>query len=629
VKIKHYIQLVVIVLISCTGSFSQVLDSMESVSDWSSGSDSGASLSVTSVNGYSSKAVKLDYSFDSGSWVQVNRDLSGADLSGGDSIRFYYRGTGASNNVEIKVYDSDDDIFSYTFNGITSQASWISATVLRNKFTLWTDSDDNPLGDGTADWDSVTKVAIGITKNSGGSGTLDIDNLTLYQQNTPTVYTIDDCENRTNSFGNYVTTYSDTGSGWAAIELKSAEPSPAGGNYYKISYDTGTSIWVVGADEKLDIGGVNFDASEYLYLNLFLKAETLNEVPLLEVYDSSGNDTIVLSDYKTLSRDWTFYSIPFTDFTIDTSDFKQIKFVFKKEKGAIYVDNLWFSEYNSTITATGPVKTFNQLEGPFTSLSMPTYTDKDAVLNLSSVSGYSGDAMRMDYDFKSGSWMLAEAMTGFNLAETSGLKFKYKGDGINSNLEFKLEDMDDVVFYKKFKNFTDTSGEWRTAVLYYNETSLFSEGSDNDETLDLKNIKKIYFALSKSDDEGSGTFYIDEIETLSGEDFKLDRPGKIIESVTVNNNPFSPDSDGVKDTASFILYVSDYCDIILDVYDPAGELVRSIKLGGQQGNVTSLKWDGKDDSGSVVKNGIYFYIIKAKTPDFKEDSYRHIIGVIK
>ena len=44
----------------------------------------------------------------------------------------------------------------------------------------------------------------------------------------------------------------------------------------------------------------------------------------------------------------------------------------------------------------------------------------------------------------------------------------------------------------------------------------------------------------------------------------------------------------------------------MDIFNFAMEKVRSKKFDRRQKNTGSFKWNGKDDSGRVVDNGVYF-----------------------
>ncbi|MFH1369449.1 MAG: carbohydrate binding domain-containing protein [Elusimicrobiota bacterium] len=644
-------------------AYSADIDNMDSIGGWST--DGDGTIEIQSIVGYSNNSLKCIYDITGKGYVQFSKSSYGSpDFTGGDALALTYRGLGDSykdangndavynNNIELKMYDSDGDIFAAVIDKATHAGnSWTTLVIPQSSFNLWLNSSDEPYGNGTKNWNSIVKYSIGITKNTGGSGYVEIDSLNAYQQNPPGTYTIDSCDTGTNSLGNATWSgYEPLHPNNVTMTVENTSPSPAGGKYYKIDYTKSDGGWVVGLEEDMTVvDGVlrsSFNATAYSYLNFYAKSGTLSEIPNIEMWfyklNGSGEhdlQSVKLTAFGALSTDWKFYSIPLADFKladkgVTLAVLTKLKISFDISAGTLYVDKFWFSDSsNESLTAglRGALNTFN--DTVVNKLTYPTVTDLDGTLVVSSVEGQtqSDKALRLDYNFgEKGGWLLCERGTGINAAMDKGFRFKYKGTGIASHVEFKLEDRNNVVFFKKFYNFTNTNGEWKTATVLNTDLTLFAKGKDNSETFDLKNIGKILFAVTKSGDGGSGTFYVDSIETISDKDFQLLRPGKIINSVNIDNNPFSPNNDGVKDYATFIYSLSDYAHVWLDIYNMAGEVVRRIDVGDQNpGSYSTLQWDGKDDGGGTVNNGLYFYRLRAKNPDNQSDNLNHIIMVLK
>ncbi len=112
--------------------------------------------------------------------------------------------------------------------------------------------------------------------------------------------------------------------------------------------------------------------------------------------------------------------------------------------------------------------------------------------------------------------------------------------------------------------------------------------------------------------------------------FSEDRPGKLINKISIVNNPFSPNGDAVKDIASFHYTLLSKSDIAFRILNAAGEVVYKKDEAAKAGNIDLyIDWDGKDLNKATVKNGVYYYKISAKGADGTSDKIIQVIGVIK
>jgi hypothetical protein len=62
-------------------------------------------------------------------------------------------------------------------------------------------------------------------------------------------------------------------------------------------------------------------------------------------------------------------------------------------------------------------------------------------------------------------------------------------------------------------------------------------------------------------------------------------------------------------------------DVKLEIYNVLGQKVRILVKGREKAGFKSISWDGSDESGRVVANGVYFYSLKARigqSVDFKQ-----------
>jgi hypothetical protein len=72
-------------------------------------------------------------------------------------------------------------------------------------------------------------------------------------------------------------------------------------------------------------------------------------------------------------------------------------------------------------------------------------------------------------------------------------------------------------------------------------------------------------------------------------------------------NPFNP-------TTTISYQISKASNVKLNIYNSLGQLVKTLVNANQSAGSYSVNWDGKNESGSKVSSGIYFY--RLNTPDF-------------
>ncbi|MBN1383406.1 MAG: gliding motility-associated C-terminal domain-containing protein [Elusimicrobia bacterium] len=627
-------------LLSSLCLYGTSLDTMDSAANWSSLADSGAEISVSSVTGYIDNAVRMTYDLTSGNYVLMGKSFHSMDQSAADSISFWYKGTGDSNNIQLKAYDADGDIYSTTLTGVTDASIWTQAIVTFSGMSLWVDDDGQPYGNGSLDKSNIKRLGIAITRLPDSNlGTVIIDKMQGYMSSTVSNKSIDQCgeTGTTNALGKTVST-GQSGSATISFSVETANPSPSGGPYYKIDYNIPSGEYALIEENLFDTANSSMNASNLSYITFYLKGESGGEKPLIELWDGIDDpdalDAVNVWDTAVVTTEWQLYAIPLDNFDSESlykSSLSALKFVFKEGASTVYLDQLRFSSSAIPDSTVGPVSTIDDMDQAFTSFSDwgTPYAERDTVLELSTVSGYDGNATQFSYQFNTGWWAITERGLGYNVTEDKGFRFKYKGTGGSNNIEFKVTDVDNVVYIKKFYNATNTDGVWRTISFPYTDLTIFSSGSNSDTSLDFKNIKTIDFAVSKNAG-GAGTFTVDDLETISDADFQqVDGFNGIISQFSIRDNPFSPNNDGEKDNAVFNYTLNTYAQVKLTIYDTAGNPVVKIDEGEKSVGSHTITWNGCDSGGRLLRNGLYFYNFKAENSNNQQDSVKHIIAIIR
>ncbi len=128
----------------------------------------------------------------------------------------------------------------------------------------------------------------------------------------------------------------------------------------------------------------------------------------------------------------------------------------------------------------------------------------------SSVSGVTGGAVRMDYDFGQVSgYAFVRRSTDITLPRNFLLRFKIRGAGGANDLQFKLT-AGDTVWWKPWVNYR-APAEWTTVELPAGDID-FAWGPDN--TVKLGAIDGLEFVVARNRDGGAGWIEIDDIELI-------------------------------------------------------------------------------------------------------------------
>lgn len=180
--------------------------------------------------------------------------------------------------------------------------------------------------------------------------------------------------------------------------------------------------------------------------------------------------------------------------------------------------------------ASGKVKVFGQKVVQSGSVHVPgkailtiddsasdwkTMKDDPSNIQLSAENGPSkAKALSISYDLGAqGQWVQAYMEGSFDLSGAKALAFAYKGDGNKNSIEVKVELADGATFGKLLESAT-AEKNWVVASIPISDFQYFWGGQSK--SLDLQNVKKIYFAVSKkSNDKGkSGKVLISEVSKV-------------------------------------------------------------------------------------------------------------------
>jgi len=630
-------------------SFAETLDSMDSTVNWLVQTDEGSILSTSTVTGLKGNAVQLDYDIGSGEWVSIKRDdFANVDISFGDAIGFYYKGAGDSNHIKFQIADADGDVFERKLANLSNISSWTQAILTFDSLSHWEGT-----GDGTLDRGNISKIGFAVNVSEGGSGKVVIDSFESYQLNTPSVSLLVDnfnCGTPPNDLGGNAGVYDpDPGDPTETCSESYDRDAEEGPYALRLTYDRGGSSYC-GYWSKMKSDGTGRDISGFAGggLKFWLKGQAGGEKFKVELHHQGGSapwpevqltacagfGSGAPTTYKEVSMSLaSFVGLDLTKVTELVITFDQ-----SPNSGTVYIDKIRFAKPGTSLE--GQVSSLDDMDEPAPISGWQNYgCDEDkgvTTTSLDSVSGQNEKALELTYRFHRGAiddWVVMERDWGRNIAGSDSFRFKYKGAGSANNLELRVMDKNGTVFSKRIYYVTDTSGEWKTANIPYEELSLLTAGTygngDTVSALDLRKVEAIIFVVSKGDG-GSGSVAIDELEVQEVDDFKKGRDDSLIQSIVVPDNPISPNNDGIKDIANFKFKLARYANVTLKIYDLAGNLVMKIDGGEKEPSVEhTIYWYARDNSGNLVRNGLYLYLLEAEDLDKKTDQVKHIIGVIR
>ncbi|OGR83645.1 MAG: hypothetical protein A2636_04590 [Elusimicrobia bacterium RIFCSPHIGHO2_01_FULL_64_10] len=614
-----------------------VLDAYSSTFTMTISTDAGSTALLQSVAGTEGNAVEMLYNIDTGNFAQFIKDYSQINLAaeGGNALRFRYKATGNSNTLEIKFTDSDS-----TRTAVSDKLDlklltrtdgvWREMTVYFSSFTTFPD------GNSSFDLSRVQSLTVGVTADNStrGSGSIWLDKFEAYKS---TFTLADDFEDLSdpNFFGGNAEAFAST-NGSATVTYVTLGKERA----LQLQY----SVLNGGDFSGLTMGLGNRNFQGHTHLSFKVRGNAGGEFLKVGLEGTGTQAKVVISSALTggITTAFQRVTVPMSSFTaVDISSVAKFSITAENAigsgAGTVWIDDVAFTREGETPGATRVLDDFD-LDRPRTNWDI--YRHDDASLAVSVVSDATvpdslstNRVYRLDYTFTASPslpaetpWAVIDRPFQLSIAPFDALRFRYRGSGSNNNFEFKLTDDDNTTWFRKFLMATNTSSVWRTVTVPFSKLSFFSSGTDD--ILNLKRIKQIAFAVAKGSGGGGG-FAVDQLETPEDGDTAIAESGRLISSVKVVNNPFSPNGDGVKDQAFFVYSLDGAGKVNLKIYSLEGDEVRALAFQDQSSGVQSLEWNGRDNDNRLVRNGLYLFRLEASALDGRTDEYKQVIAVLR
>ncbi|MBN1899214.1 MAG: gliding motility-associated C-terminal domain-containing protein [Spirochaetes bacterium] len=353
--------------------------------------------------------------------------------------------------------------------------------------------------------------------------------------------------------------------------------------YYFMVLGGGKDLW----------SKVDHNLSRYKLISFHARAESTNKNPKgikVEVHHKIELDgqpfyKILTNASKHLETSWQQFKIDLTNFKdfslndLNMTQINEVVFTFEEgnaivNSGSVYIDDILFEASGYTnnpappITPSGLKDNGVSLQDEYTF----TFNSKLSVNAGSSLTDPLLECIRWEYSFDNVNWHIFQ--TDYNTSDTS---------------------------YESIPNLDN-----------------FSE-------------KDIYFLRVVAQDIYGIESVLGPYKSIkfSKTGYSEERPGKLMYKFSVDNNPFSPNSDGTADAANFSYTLTKTANVTVKVFDIKGDLLWEKTMNNQAAGIqNSIVWDGKDKNQTLVRNGVYLYKISASASD-EDDHIIQVIGVIK
>ena len=167
-----------------------IIDTMDSTSGWRRYQDDiGSTINIESVPGRTDNGTKISYDLEDWGWVLISKEIDPEILSGYDGLRFYYKGSGKPNTIELKLIYEDDTTFGVVWHRATVADNWVTLEAPYSEIDCWWPKANCQEYGYDLDLEKVRKIEFAISHKEGdvyGSGWMIIDDVQGITSPSPT-----------------------------------------------------------------------------------------------------------------------------------------------------------------------------------------------------------------------------------------------------------------------------------------------------------------------------------------------------------------------------------------------------------------------------------------------------------
>ena len=308
-------------------------ENFDTITAWKTYKAEGCEVKTSKSQGKDGSGLKIDYDLGDKDWVAVEKEIKPAKkFPESFVIKYSLKATGEENYLETKLVDKDGSVYGYKFL-LPTDNKWQNVEITSEQdLSYWWGGNEN--------LDEVARIGFAISKNVGGKGVVEIDNLEIVEvpkksqtikKSSPDV--LDDFEDR---------------KGWIIFTAEGAKLNlkivpGKDGNALQAQYDLadGEGKWVC-LQKRFKL-----DFSKNKIFRFWVKAEGENNRLEFKVVDKDGS--VFGQRYEDLENKWQEITVSVDELEYwwggdeQLSQPEKIEFAISSidgGKGSIYIDQL-------------------------------------------------------------------------------------------------------------------------------------------------------------------------------------------------------------------------------------------------------------------------------------------------
>ncbi len=125
-----------------------VIDAMDNLSSWKTYTDTlGSTGHISPTSGMQGQALEFGFDLKQYGYVGAAKDINPDRLARAKGIKFFYRGSGVPNTIELKLVYGRGTVFSVPWHSITARDQWAPLEALYGDFKCWPDTGPQDVND--------------------------------------------------------------------------------------------------------------------------------------------------------------------------------------------------------------------------------------------------------------------------------------------------------------------------------------------------------------------------------------------------------------------------------------------------------------------------------------------------